>query len=42
MYVALTRTKNKVYLLVPVNNYSVFVKELIRDYQNDIEIIDVD
>lgn len=28
-YVALTRTKNKVYLLAPTNNYSLFVKEII-------------
>ena len=27
-YVALTRTKNNVYILAPENNYSVFVREL--------------
>lgn len=32
-YVALTRTKNYVYLLVPKTNYSIFIKELIR-YKN--------
>ena len=38
-YVALTRTKNNVYLLVNKHKSSIFVKELIRDYRNDIEII---
>ena len=31
-YVALTRTKNYVYLLVPRNNPSIFIKELEKDY----------
>ena len=35
-YVALTRTKNNIYILV--NNPSLFIKELIRDYKNFIEI----
>ena len=30
-YVALTRTKNYVYLLVPKKNSSIFVKELLKD-----------
>ena len=30
-YVALTRTKNYVYLLVPIKNQSIFVKELVRN-----------
>ena len=38
-YVALTRTKNKVYLLVNNGSESIFVKELIKDYKNDIKII---
>jgi len=38
-YVALTRTKNNVYLLVPKQNESIFVKELIKDYKKKIEII---
>lgn len=38
-YVALTRTKNSVYLYVPKKNKSCFVKELLRDYKNSIEII---
>lgn len=38
-YVALTRTKNNVYLLTPYKNSSVFIKELISNYRNDIEII---
>ena len=37
-YVALTRTKNKVYLLTPKKNPSIFVKELVRDYKNRINI----
>ncbi len=36
-YVALTRTKNKVYLLVPKKNPSIFVKE-IKKKENVIEI----
>ena len=38
-YVALTRTKNKVYLLVNKNNQSIFVKELIKNNSNNIQII---
>lgn len=38
-YVALTRSKNNVYLLVPYHNYSVFVKEIIKDYKKNIELI---
>lgn len=38
-YVALTRTKNYVYLLVDKNNESVFVKELKKDYKKNIQII---
>ncbi len=40
-YVALTRTKNENYLLVPKNKESLFVKELIRDFSNQIEIIGI-
>ncbi len=36
-YVALTRTKNNVYLLVPKKNESIFVKELKKDYKDKIE-----
>ena len=38
-YVAITRTKNNVYMLVDKNNMSIFVKELLDDYKNFIEII---
>ena len=38
-YVALTRTKNNVYLIVDKNNESEFVKELIKDYKKYIEVI---
>lgn len=38
-YVAITRTKNNVYMLVDKNNMSIFVKELLVDYKNYIEII---
>lgn len=38
-YVALTRTKNNVYLFVQKNNPSIFVKELLKDYKKYIEII---
>ena len=37
-YVALTRTKNYIYILVNKKT-SPFVKELIHDYRNSIEII---
>lgn len=38
MYVALTRTKNKVYLLTPKNNPSIFVKEITKYYKRKIKI----
>lgn len=38
-YVALTRTKNNVYLLVPYKNESIFVKELKKSYEKEIEYI---
>ena len=38
-YVALTRTKNSIYLLINKNNKSVFVNELIDDYKKYIEFI---
>lgn len=36
-YVALTRTRNNIYLLVPKSNYSIFIKELMKNYKNYIE-----
>lgn len=39
-YVALTRTKNEVYLVVPIKNKSIFVQEIIKDNKKNIEIID--
>lgn len=38
-YVALTRTKNNVYLLTQKHNESTFIKELIKDYKKYIEFI---
>ena len=38
-YVALTRTKNKVYLLVNKQKESIFVKEIIKDNKNNIKIV---
>ena len=38
-YLALTRTKNSVYIIVDKNNMSIFVKELISDYKEYIEYI---
>ena len=32
-YVGITRTKNTTYLMVPLNKYSIFIKELERDYK---------
>ena len=37
-YVALTRTKNKVFLLVPKDNPSIFVKELLSCYSSKIKV----
>ena len=39
-YVALTRTKNNVYLLTPFNNQSIFIKEL-KNYYKYIEKINI-
>lgn len=41
-YVALTRARNYVYLLVPKNNYSVFIKELIKDFKAELDFNDID
>ena len=38
-YVAITRTKNYVYMLVDKNNISCFVKEIIKDYKKYIEFL---
>lgn len=38
-YVALTRTKNNVYLLVDKKNPSIFIKELVKGYSKYIEFI---
>ena len=38
-YVAVTRTKNKVYLFVQRNNSSIFIKELSRRYRNYIDFL---
>lgn len=40
-YVALTRTKTVNYLIIDKSNISVFVKELMREYRKDIEIINI-
>lgn len=37
-YVALTRTKNNTYLLVPKNKESIFIQELIKNYREKIDI----
>ena len=38
-YVGLTRTKNYVYLLVPIDNSSIFIKELVNYKSKNIEKI---
>ena len=38
-YVAITRTKNNVYMLINKNDMSCFVKELISDYKDFIEFL---
>jgi DNA helicase-4 len=40
-YVALTRTKNYIYLLVDIDNPSTFVKELLRNSKKYIEVLDL-
>lgn len=40
-YVALTRTRNNIYLLVPKSNYSIFIKELMKKYKNYIKYINI-
>lgn len=40
-YVALTRTRNNIYLLVPKSKYSIFIKELMKNYKNYIEYINI-
>lgn len=38
-YVGLTRTKKNVYLFVPIKRPSTFIKELLKNYKNKIEVI---
>jgi len=38
-YVALTRTKNEVFLLVDRKNPSIFIKEIVKEYNNYIEFL---
>ena len=40
-YVALTRTKNCIYLVVDKHKKSIFVKELIKDYRQYLEFLDI-
>ena len=40
-YVALTRTKNNIYLFVDKENPSIFVKEIIRNSKKYIEVLDL-
>ena len=40
-YVALTRTKNNVYLFVDKNKPSVFIKEILRKNKKNIEVLDL-
>ena len=38
-YVALTQAKKNVYLFVPKKKSSIFIKELLKNYKNNLEII---
>lgn len=38
-YVALTRTKNYVYLLTPRRGYSIFIRELLKDNKRKIKVL---
>ena len=40
-YVALTRTKNRVYLIVDKDHESIFIKEIIKDSKQYIKIINI-
>jgi len=40
-YVGLTRTKNFCYLLVPKKKPSIFIEELLKNYKNDMEILNL-
>ena len=40
-YVALTRSKDNVYLITPHNNYSIFVKELIKENKKNLDFIHI-
>lgn len=40
-YVALTRTKNYIYLFVDKNNPSIFVKEIVKQNMKYIEVLDI-
>lgn len=42
LYVALTRTKNNVYLLAPESNYSEFITELIKDFNVPEKYFNID
>lgn len=41
-YVAITRTRNNIYLLVPKENYSIFVHEIIQDNKKNLDYIYLD
>ena len=40
-YVALTRSKNYVFLFVDKNNPSIFIKEILKESKNNIEVLDL-
>ncbi|MDD2238780.1 MAG: UvrD-helicase domain-containing protein [Bacilli bacterium] len=40
-YVALTRSRNNVYLITPYDNYSVFIKEIIKDNYKNLDFIHI-
>lgn len=40
-YVALTRTKNNVYMVVSKENKSLFIKEILKDYKDYIEFLNI-
>lgn len=40
-YVALTRSRNYVYLFVNKNNPSIFIKEILKESKNNIEVLDL-
>ena len=40
-YVAITRTKNSTYFIIPTKNKSIFMKEILKNNKKYVEYIDI-